>query len=309
MAKENREGVVVITGGSGLVGRRLTALLVSRGYIVRVLSRNRVLIPGAKVYLWDYRSGTIESGALEGAGHIIHLAGASIGTGRWTSDRKREIVESRTLSAGFLARQVRSRGIELLSFISASATGYYGAITSDHIFIEDDLPGSDFAATTSVMWEESARQFEKLAGRVVILRTGIVLSPTGGMLGSLTPLVRSRLLPLFGDGSHWVPWIHLDDLCGIYLMALAESSLYGTFNAVAPEPVTYDTLVKQLAASMNRRVISPSTPSFIWKIIFGEKSALLLTGSRVSSVKIREEGYQFLFPDSLSALNSLPLQR
>ncbi|MEZ5012494.1 MAG: TIGR01777 family oxidoreductase, partial [Bacteroidales bacterium] len=251
---------VLVTGGSGMVGRRLTLLLNNRGYSVRVLSRKKVLIPGANVFTWDYGSHFIEPGALTGVSHIIHLAGESIGNGRWTASRKREIVDSRVLSANLLFEKVRDEGLKLKSFISSSATGYYGAVTSDIIFEETDLPGRDFAASTCVSWEDSASRFSTLSKRVVVIRTGIVLSENGGMLGQLLPVVRSGVSPLPGSGKQWIPWIHIDDLCAIYARAISCNPINGTYNGVSPAPVTYKALINAAAKTLGKKIFTFATP-------------------------------------------------
>lgn len=300
-----KKEVVLITGGSGMVGRRLTSLLAEEGYSVRVLSRKKVLVPGARIFLWDYRQGFIERAAIDGVDHIIHLAGESIANGRWSEARKSEIIDSRTRSASFLFDQFSKAGRRLLSFTSSSATGYYGAVTGSRIFTEEDAPGPGFAAATCIKWEEQARRFSRLAERVAIIRTGIVLSPSGGMLESLLPTIRMRFSPLFGDGNQWIPWIHIDDLCSIYHMAIKNSAFSGIYNAVSPLPVTYSRMVDAISAHMGIRVIKPATPGFIWKALFGEKSEILLTGSRVSSEKIAAAGYNFIFPQLEEALLSI----
>jgi len=305
MENNGSKGVILITGGSGLIGRRLTGMLKESGYEVRILSRKKVLVPGARIFNWDYPAGKISEQALEGVDHIIHLAGASIADGRWTGERKREIIESRTFGARFLFNELSARGIRLKSFTSASATGYYGAITSDKIFQEDEPPGVDFAAVTCIKWENEAVNFKRIADRVIIIRTGIVLSPSGGMLGAIIPTVRIGISPLPGTGKQWVPWIDIDDLTSIYLKAVGDTSMKGIYNAVSPEPVTYSTLVGSLAYISGRRVLKPTTPGFILEFILGERSAIFLTGSRVSPAKIINEGFSFRYPSLESSLRNL----
>lgn len=297
--------VVLITGGSGLIGRRLTETLNRAGYSVRVLSRRRVLIPGARVFLWDHRSGTIEEGALDDINVLIHLAGTNIGSERWNKKGKKSIIESRVGSARFLHREIIERGITPDLFISASATGYYGAETTDRIFTEADPPGTGFASLTTQIWEEEANSFSTLAVRTAIVRTGIVLSSSGGMLQRIIPTLKMRFSPLFGSGDQWMPWIHIDDISSIYLRIIEDESLNGIINGVSPFPVTYDTLVKELSQVMGIQVFSPPTPEFLWKLIFGEKADILLYGSRVSAEKLLKSGFRFSFPELPDALADL----
>jgi uncharacterized protein (TIGR01777 family) len=297
--------VVLITGGSGLIGRRLTELLNNAGYSVRILSRRRVLVPGAKVFLWDYRSGIIEEGALEDISTLVHLAGTNIGSESWNRKGRESIIESRVESARFLRREVVKRGIRPDLFISASATGYYGAVTSDRIFAEDDPPGTDFASLTTQLWEDEANSFRSVAGRTSIVRTGIVLSASGGMLQRIIPTVKMHFSPLFGIGNQWIPWIHIDDIAALYLKIIEDESVEGIINGVSPFPVSYKTLIGELSEAMGVRVLSPPTPEFIWKLIFGEKADILLYGSRVSSAKLLKSGFIFSFPELPDALANL----
>ncbi|MCA1757345.1 MAG: TIGR01777 family oxidoreductase [Bacteroidales bacterium] len=297
--------VVLITGGSGLIGRRLTEILNSAGYSVRILSRRRVLVPGARVFLWDHRLGTIEEGALDDISIIIHLAGTNIGAERWNEKGKKSIIESRVGSARFIHREISERGITPDLFISASATGYYGAETTDRIFTEDDPPGTGFASLTTQIWEEEANSFSNVAGRTAIVRTGIVLSSSGGMLQRIIPTVKMHFSPLFGNGDQWMPWIHIDDIAAVYLRIIEDESLNGIINGVSPFPVTYDTLVRGLSEVMGMRVFSPPTPEFLWKLIFREKAGILLYGSRVSAEKLLNSGFSFSFPDLQEALSDL----
>jgi uncharacterized protein (TIGR01777 family) len=297
--------VVVITGGSGLIGRRLTDMLNDAGYIVRVLSRRRVLVPGAKVFLWDHQAGIIEEGALDRINTLVHLAGTNIGSERWNRKGRESIIDSRVASARFLRREMVRRGITPDLFISASATGYYGAVTSDKIFTEDDPPGSDFASLTTQLWEDEANSFNTVAGRSAIIRTGIVLSSSGGMLQRIIPTVKMHFSPLFGMGNQWIPWIHIDDIAALYLKVISDESVKGILNGVSPFPVTYKTMIKELSSAMGIKVFSPPTPEFPWKLVFGEKADILLYGSRVSSERLLSSGFRFSFPDLPAALADL----
>ena len=300
-----KRGVVLITGGSGMIGRRLSELLNNSGYSVRILSRKRVLVPGARVYLWDHSAGFIEEGALDGITILIHLAGTNIGSARWDKKGRESIVESRVHSARFLHKQLTEKRIRPDLFISASAIGYYGAVTSSHIFTEEDPPGKDFASTTAQLWESEARRFVTIAERVAIIRTGIVLSASGGMLQKIIPTVKMHFSPLFGKGDQWVPWIHIDDIAAIYMKVIKDSSLTGVINGVSPSPLTYSGLVRELSAVMEKPVLSLPTPKLIWKIIFGSKADILLHGSRVSSEKIEKSGFKFSYPEIKPALINL----
>lgn len=302
---DKKQRTVLITGGTGLVGSTLITMLSEAGFRIRVLSRSRTELKNAETWLWDIKGGTIEEGAVEGVDHIIHLAGANIGSGRWTRSRKRAITESRTLSARLLFDTIEKRNPGLSSFTSASATGYYGAVTSDKIFRETNPPGNDFLARVCVKWEEAAGLFRSGGYRTSIIRTGIVLSARGGMLTRVMPTIKMGFSPLFGNGKHYLPWIHIEDLCGIYLKVLQDNSLDGVYNAASPHPVQYRDFIRALAKVKNNIVLMPPTPDLPWKILFGEKASMLLEGSRVSADKIMRASYDFQYPGLTEALNNL----
>ncbi|MGM0665990.1 MAG: TIGR01777 family oxidoreductase [Bacteroidota bacterium] len=303
---KNQQPTVLITGGTGLVGSSLLPLLHNAGYKLRILTRGSRAPAIARPFKWDVGKGSIEEGAVEGVDHIIHLAGANLGSGYWTKARKKKIIDSRVLSARLLFDAVEKRNPELKSFTSASATGYYGAITTEKIFSENDPPAGDFLARVCVEWEEAAGLFRSGGYRTSIVRTGIVLSKKGGMLKRVLPAINMRFLPLFGNGKHYLPWIHIDDLCGIYLKILSDTGMDGAFNAAAPEHVTYRGFIRTLASVKNKLILMPPTPDFMWKVLFGEKASMLLEGSRVSPEKIIAAGYSFRHPSLKDALTRLP---
>jgi len=296
---------VLITGGTGLVGRALIPLLIHSGYNVRVLTRSKSNIDDTESFKWDIRNGSIDDGAIEGVDHIIHLAGENIGRGRWTKARKKDILQSRIRSARLLFDTVEKRNPELKSFTSASATGYYGALTTEYIFSETDPPAEDFPARVCVKWEETAGLFRSGGYRTTLVRTGIVLSKEGGILPKILPTVNICFSPLPGKGNHYLPWIHIEDLCGIYLKILDDNNIDGVYNAVAPGAANYRTFIKTLSSVKNKKVFMPSTPQLPWKIIFGEKASILLEGSRISAKKITDAGYDFRYPDLPAALENL----
>ena len=288
--------VILITGGTGLVGKALQKSLTQQ-HEVRVLSRT----PKEKnEYKWDVNNNTIDENALHQVDYIIHLAGAGIADERWTAARKKIIIDSRVATANLLFEKVKDLKIPLKGFISASGIGYYGAITSDKIFTEEDKPANDFLGQVCEVWEDAAHQFKKLDIAVTILRTGIVLSNKGGALDKMvTPVIA----PL-GTGKQYLPWIHIDDLCKMYVCAI-DGKLDGIFNAIAPEHHTSKTFSKQLAKSVKKPFVSIPAPSFMMKLAFGEMSKILLEGSRVSAQKIIDKNFKFKFKKLDVALNNL----
>jgi uncharacterized protein len=296
---------VMITGGNGLVGKYLTSLLLSEGHKVTHLSRTTGQGNQVKVFRWDPENGIIDSEAVKGIDFIIHLAGANIGEKRWTQKRKEQIVKSRVESARLLHKVIVEDGIQLKAFISASAIGYYGTITSDRIFNEDDPPSDDFLGHTCRTWEEVANLFEKSGVRTVKIRTAVVLEKSEGVLSKLMKLARYGFLIKTGNGRQYMPWIHIADLCGIYLKAILDPGIKGAYNAVSPHHVTHTDFMKTLAAVSHLPDFMPSVPSFVLNTIMGEMADIILKGSRVSCEKITNAGYRFKFDNLHDALNDL----
>lgn len=292
---------VLITGGSGLVGRRLSFLLKSRGYEVRILSRSNNPKNSYKTFLWNISEKTINDSAFEDLNHIIHLAGAGIADKRWSEKRKKEIIASRVASTNLLYNTVKRLKTPLDSFISASATGYYGAITSETIFEEKDKPAKDFLGKVCSLWEDSIFQFNEIKIRTVALRTGIVLSKDGGALKKMkTPIITS-----LGNGKQYMPWIHIDDLCELYIKAIEDQEFKGAFNAVSSEHICNLSFSKKVSKIFNHPFLAVGTPSFILQIVFGEMSTIILNGSRISANKIKQAGFKFKFENLEKALKNL----
>jgi uncharacterized protein (TIGR01777 family) len=288
---------VLITGGTGLIGSALTTLLEKEGYNVRILSRN----PRAKnQFKWNLKDRYIDDKAFENLHHIIHLAGAGIADKRWTPKRKQVIIDSRVDSAELLFSKTESSQINLKTFVSASGIGYYGAVTTDHIFTESDNAANDFLGQVCNVWEEAALHFESNNIPTTILRTGIVLSADRGALEKMkTPIVS----PL-GSGDQFMPWIHIDDLCQLYLRAI-QGKIKGIYNAVAPEHQTNKSFSKKLAKSLGRPFLPFGVPAFGLKTIFGELAIILLTGSRISCEKLINDSFEFKYPKVSEALEDL----
>ena len=292
---------VLITGGSGLIGRRLSFLLKSRGYEVRILSRSNNPKNSYKTFLWNISEKTINDSAFEDLNHIIHLAGAGIADKRWSEKRKKKIIASRVASTNLLYNTVKRLKTPLDSFISASATGYYGAITSETIFEEKDKPAKDFLGKVCSLWEDSIFQFNEIKIRTVALRTGIVLSKDGGALKKMkTPIITS-----LGNGKQYMPWIHIDDLCELYIKAIEDQEFKGAFNAVSSEHISNLSFSKKVSKIFNHPFLALGTPSFILQIVFGEMSTIILNGSRISANKIKQAGFKFKFENLEKALKNL----
>lgn len=301
---------ILITGGSGLVGTRLTEILVERGFTVSHLTRKveEKTVGGrpVKTYLWDIEKGVIDDKALLGADYLIHLAGAGIADENWSDARKKEIIESRTKSIGLITNTLKTIPHHIKSFITASGIGFYGADTGDEHISEQHTPGTDFVAECCVQWEAAADEIQALGIRTVKLRTGIVLSEKGGALPKLTQPVRWGVGAALGTGKQWQSWIHVDDLCELYLKALTDECMTGFYNAVAPNPVTNYELTKLLAEVLKRPFWMPSVPAFALKLVFGEMAILVLGGNYILNKRIQlETDFQYKFMDVKGALEDL----
>jgi uncharacterized protein (TIGR01777 family) len=293
---------VLLTGGSGLIGTRLRKLLETEGFATRTLTRTKPPRPDA--FYWDPAKNELDINALDDVSAIIHLAGASIGSGFWTRRKKQLIASSRIDSTRLLAEAIRRRGLRPEVFVSASAIGIYG--DSGDRWVDESSPAdSGFLGSTCVAWEAEAAGISSLGVRTVILRTGLVLSADGGLLPAVRLPVMWGLGAALGSGRQYQSWIHIDDLCRMYLMALRTPSLHGVYNAVAPHPVTQQDFMKAVADVANRPLWLPKIPSALLRLALGEKSELVLTGQRVSAKKIVAAGFAFRHPDLREALKSI----
>jgi len=299
---------ILITGGSGLVGKRLTQKLLARGHRVSHLGRKKIAgeIPS---YTWNVEQHFLEPGFLHGVDTIIHLAGAGIADKPWTAKRKKEILESRTNSTRLLFDELKKGNHTVKTFISASAIGYYGFYDQPELLREEHPPGHDFHSTMTQRWEREVDAIESLAIRVVKIRTGIVLSEQGGALEEIARPVKYFVGAPLGTGEQFLSWIHMDDLCGIYSLAVEDSLMTGTYNGVSPSPVSNRALTKAIARVLHRPLILPPIPGFLLKFLLGEMADLVLRGAKVSAEKIIRKGYVFKFTDIDKALEDLLMRK
>jgi uncharacterized protein len=300
---------VLITGGTGLVGKHLCKRLQDKGYRVSVLSRKRRQSSTIQTYYWDLKKKEIDTEAIETADYIIHLAGENIGDKRWTVERQKLIVDSRVETGKLIFNKIQKQGKILKAFISASAIGYYGATTSDRIFTETDPPANDFLGDTCRKWEQMIDRFKDSGIRTVKIRTGVVLSRQEGALKKMIAPVKMGIGAPLGSGKQYLPWIHIDDLCGIYLKAVEDIQIEGAYNAVAPDHKTNEEFTRTLARVLNKPFAFPNVPAITIKLMFGKMSSILLEGSRISSDKIKSAGYDFLFPGLEGTLADLLIEK
>jgi uncharacterized protein (TIGR01777 family) len=296
---------VLITGANGLVGAKLSLLLQQKEFNVIQLVREPSKNNPFEQYRWNVEKQQIDNKAIEKADYIIHLAGAGIADKRWTNVRKKEILDSRVNSTKLLLTEIKRQNKKLDAFVSASAVGYYGAQTSEHIFSETDNHANDFLGNTCYAWEKSADELSEFAQRIVKLRISIVLAKEGGALPKMLSPVKMGFGAALGSGKQYFPWIHINDLCALFYQSLVDKKMNGVYNAVAPQQINNKELTSAIANRLGKKLWLPNVPSFLLKAIFGELSDSILKGSRASSNKILATNYTFQFPTIATALNNL----
>ncbi len=303
---------VLITGGTGMIGKQLTKMLTVNGYRIIILTRKIPVStpagPAIEYALWNVAKQTIDISALQKADYIIHLAGTGVVDKKWTAAYKDEIVRSRTESSALLVHALQNTNHSVKAVICASAIGWYGEdpAPGKDGFIEEDKPAKDFLGETCKLWEDSIAPVEKLGIRLVKIRTGIVLGNEGGALAEFKKPIQFGIAAILGSGKQVLSWIHIDDLCRIFIEAIENLNLNGSYNAVAPNPITNKVLAIQLANLLKGKFYIPlNVPKFILKIMLGDRSREVLKSTTVNCEKIKQTGFTFLYPSIEAALKQL----
>lgn len=284
---------ILITGAGGMIAKKLKNIL-AKDFHLKFLTRNPM---HHNEFKWDIENNFIDPRALEDIQHIVHLAGVSIGEKRWTDKQKKAILDSRIKSAEMLLNAIKKKNISLKSYLSASAVGYYGTITTDEIFTENSPAGNDFLSQVCQKWEQSAEHFSEISDRVLKLRFGVVISTSGGVLRKMLTPAKYNLNAIVGTGRQIIPWIDIEDLCSIISYCLQNENTGGVYNAVSPNPVTNADFTTTLGKVLGKKILLPPIPEWLVKIMFGEVSVLLLEGSKVSAQKIIDAGFTFQYPN------------
>ncbi len=294
---------VLVTGGSGLVGRYLITALEKRGHQARVLSRKKSARQNE--FYWDIAKDYIDDGALEDLQAIIHLAGANISK-PWSDKYKKELYESRILSTQILKKYAEKHQLNLNAFISSSGINYYGTFTSDDVLTEDSpVVKKDFLAQLCIEWEAAAHDFSDLAERVICVRTAMVLANEGGAYPLLKKITDFNLASALGSGRQWMNWIHVEDLANLYVYALENVNVNGKINAVADEVPTNKEFMRVLAQFSGKIFWPFNVPKFMMKTIMGDMSSIILEGTRASNKKIKSLGFDFKYRTLEDSLKNL----
>jgi uncharacterized protein (TIGR01777 family) len=302
---------ILITGGTGLIGTALTRALLSREHQVIILTRN---IQNAKNHdqisyaQWDISKQSIDKDVIERADYIIHLAGANVAEKRWTPERKKDIVDSRVKTGQLLVKALEEISNHVKAVVSASAIGWYGPdpqIPNQRPFIETDPFAQDFLGTTCKQWEEAIQPVSDLGKRLVILRTGIVLSKEGGAYPEFKKSFPFRVASILGNGKQVISWIHINDLVRMYIESIENDKLQGVYNAVTPNPVPNKVMITNIVKYKHKWYFPVHVPEIALKIILGELSIEVLKSATVSSRKIENNGFSFLYPAVETAIREL----
>ncbi len=293
---------VTITGASGLIGTRLITALRERGDEITVLSRDPARAGAAldvPAVGWDPLAGPAPAEALAGRDGVVHLAGAPVAQ-RWNAKSKEAIRASRELGTRNLVAGLSAAEPRPPVLVSASAVGFYGKHGDERV-TEDAPAGGDFLAGVCVAWEREARAAGDLGTRVVLMRTGVVLDPDGGALKTMLPPFRAGVGGPVAGGDQYMPWIHADDVVGMYLAALDDASWSGPVNMTAPEPVTNREFSKALGRALHRPAVAP-VPAFALRLLYGEMAEIVTEGQRAVPARAQALGYAFRRPDLDDAL-------
>jgi len=295
---------ILITGGTGGIGKLLSEELLNRGYEVSHLSRNPGNNSKIKTYLWDITKGMIDEHCLEGIDTILHLAGANIAEKHWTETRKKEIIDSRTKSIGLIYQLIKNKPNQVNTIISASAIGYYSN-RGDELLTENSPPNNDFMAQCCIEWENAVDEGRALGLRILKFRTGVVLDKNDGALPQMAAPVKLGFGAPLGNGKQWIPWIHWQDTVDMYLYGIEKINLSGVYNMVAPNPVTNKQFTTALARQLHRPIWPVKVPAFVFKLLLGEMSTIVLGSTRVSAEKIETDGFVFKYPELTEALKDI----
>ncbi len=296
---------VLIGGGTGMIGQRLSELLSEKGYTVFHLSRKQNLKAQYPAYQWNVENGTIDEQAIQKADYIINLAGAGIADKPWTTARKKVITESRTKSTLLLKESVFKYQPNLKAYLSASAIGYYGDRGNEMLTEHSESGQTGFLTKSTLAWEDAIQEVAKLGVRTVGVRIGLVLSTKGGALPKLLLPTKLGTGGYFDSGSQWYAWVHIDDVCRLFIYALENETMSGFYNATAPHPETNKEFTQKLGEALGKRLLMIPAPAFALRLGMGEMADTVLGSARVMPEKTLASGFEFQFPELIPALKDI----
>jgi hypothetical protein len=299
---------ILITGGTGTIGRRLVHHLLQYGDVVKVVSRQEYKpanLPAKIIFAhWDGKTAAGWGNLVEGVDAVVNLAGTGLADSKWTEARKNEILESRINAGKAVVEAISAASAKPKVVIQTSAVGYYGVHNNDQVITEEHGPGNDFLSQVCQAWEASTAPVEAIGVRRVIARSGVVWDMQGGALPKMVLPFRFFAGGSIGSGKQWLPWIHYCDEVEAIRFLIQTDSASGPFNLTAPNPLRNRNFAKVAGRVMKRPALVPA-PGFIFKAVFDEMSTVLLDGQQVMPKRLQELGYQFQFPQAEEALRDL----
>lgn len=294
---------ILIAGGSGLVGTRITQLLDPEQYHINILTRSPRPPKGNITYHhWDIEKGIIDDHALD-ADYLINLTGAGIADSRWTDSRKKLLIDSRVNSTLLIQSAMKKAKRRFKAAVSASAIGYYGD-QGDTILDEDGNPGDEFLATCCMLWEDASEKLQEVADHNKILRVGLVLSTSGGALPKILMTKAVKVFNYFGNGKQYYSWIHIDDISRMFIHLLENETNHTVFNGVAPRPLTNKKFTEEVRDGAGGGIVLPA-PAFGLKLALGEMSKVVLNSNRVIPQNFTKEEFKYKFTDLADAVKDL----
>lgn len=297
---------ILITGATGLIGKKMVSLLKKDNHIIHYLSTSKSKIehtPNYKGFYWNPGKGEIDLSAFEDVSVVIHLAGASVSK-KWSKAYKNEIIQSRVQTANLLFKTLQSHPNKVKQFVAASAVGIYpNDLTA--IYNEDDSKIDDsFLGEVTQLWEESTNLFKSLPLLVTTIRIGVVLAKDSGALVEMTKPIKYGFGAALASGKQYVSWIHIDDLVAIFKYVI-DNNLEGIYNAVSPYPTTNEELTKAIAKTIHKPLFLPNVPKFMLRLVLGEMHQIVTSSQHVSSRKILDSGFQFQYASLSKSLQNL----
>lgn len=297
---------VIIAGGTGLVGTRLSELLTQKGYEVAHLSRKKRPDSEYQTFIWDTKKSFIEERAFEGVEYVINLAGAGIADALWTKSRKKLLIESRVATTELLTDYIQKLENKPKAYLSAAAIGIYGDRGNEELTEQSTIGKEGFLVECCIAWENAIRMADEQNGiRTAALRIGLILSTKGGALPKMKLPIKFFTASYFGDGQQWYAWIHIDDICGMFIKMMEDETMEGFYNGTAPNPLKNKDLTKQLVKALDKTALTIPAPAAALRLGMGEMADVVLNSNKVFPARMEMADYDFKFTDFKTAIKDL----